>query len=68
MSNHPHAVPNNWTRQNSFTANDLDVGFEHVAMILDNGSVVTWGYGRNGALGNGERTHTVIMGKWYFPM
>ena len=53
--NHPHANPNNWTRQNSFTAKDIDVGYEHVAMILDNNSVVTWGYGRNGALGVGER-------------
>ena len=53
--NHPHANPNNWTRQNSFLANDIDIGYEHVAMILDNKSVVTWGYGRNGALGTGER-------------
>ena len=29
MSNHPHAVSTNWTRQNSFTARDLDVGYEH---------------------------------------
>ena len=56
MSNHPHAVTNNWTRQNSFTAKDIDVGYEHVAIILDNGSVVTWGYGRLGALGNSDRT------------
>ena len=56
MSNHPHAVTNNWTRQNSFTARDIDVGYEHAAIILDNGSVVTWGYGRNGALANGDRT------------
>ena len=56
MSNHPHAVTNNWTRQNSFTARDIDVGYEHAAIILDNGSVVTWGYGRNGALANNDRT------------
>ena len=56
MSNHPHAVVNNWTRQNSFTARDIDVGYEHAAIILDNGSVVTWGYGRNAALANGDRT------------
>lgn len=55
MDNHPHKNANNWTRQNSFTANDIDIGYEHVAMILDNKSVVTWGYGRNGALGTGER-------------
>ena len=54
-ANHPHANPNNWTRQNSFLANDIDIGYEHVAMILDNKSVVIWGYGRNGALGTGER-------------
>ncbi len=53
--NHPHGNSNNWTRQNSFTANDIDVGYEHAGMILDNGSVVMWGYDRNGALGNGAR-------------
>ena len=56
MSNHPHAVANNWTRQNSFTARDIDVGYEHVAIILDNGSAVAWGYSRNAATGNGDRT------------
>jgi alpha-tubulin suppressor-like RCC1 family protein len=57
MNNHPHTSANNWTRQNSFLANDIDIGYEHVAMALDNGSVVTWGYGRNGALGNGARDY-----------
>ena len=56
MSNHPHAVANNWTRQNSFTARDIDVGYEHAAIILDNGSAVAWGYSRNAATGNGDRT------------
>ena len=55
MYNHPHGNPNNWTRQNSFVANDIDVGFEHAGIVLDNGSAVMWGYGRNGALGTGER-------------
>ena len=57
MDNHPHIKATNWTRQNSFVANDIDIGYEHVAMILDNTSVVTWGYGRNGALGNGARDY-----------
>ena len=55
MGNHPHSNPNNWTRQNSFVANDIDVGFEHAGIILDNGSVAMWGYDRNGALGYGGR-------------
>ena len=55
MANHPHGNPNTWTRQNSFVANDIDVGFEHAGIILDNGSAVMWGYDRNGALGNGAR-------------
>ena len=56
MSNHIHANSNNWLRQNSFTAKDIDCGYEHAAIILDNGSVVTYGYGRLGALGNSDRT------------
>ena len=56
MAGHPHGNSNNWTRQNSFTARDIDVGYEHAAIILDNGSAVAWGYGRNGALANGDRT------------
>ena len=56
MSNHIHAVSNNWLRQNSFTAIDIDCGYEHAAIILDNGSVVSWGYSRLGATGNGDST------------
>ena len=68
MQNHPHGNPNNWTRQNSFVANDIDVGFEHAGIILDNGSVVMWGYTRNGALGVGERDTYGHDGQVFFQM
>ena len=54
MSNHPHGNSNNWTRQNSFTARDIDTAYESVGMLLDNGSVVNWGYGRTGIMGDGS--------------
>ena len=54
MNNHPHGNPNNWTRQNSFTARDIDVAYESVGLLLDNGSVVNWGYGRTGVMGDGS--------------
>ena len=55
MGSHPHGNSDNWLRQNSFTAKDIDVGYESAGIILDNGSVVIWGYGRTGMIG--DSTH-----------
>ncbi|MGY8699083.1 MAG: RCC1 domain-containing protein, partial [Candidatus Poseidoniales archaeon] len=39
------------------TAVDLTVGWAHACAILDTGSLMCWGWGSNGVLGDGENTN-----------
>ena len=42
----------------SFTAKDIDVGYEHWCVILQNNTAACGGYNRHGATGSGVRNYT----------
>jgi alpha-tubulin suppressor-like RCC1 family protein len=42
----------------TFTANDIDVGYEHWCIIIADKTAKCGGYGRFGALGDGDRTYS----------
>ncbi len=52
------AVPGPVSGVTANTIVDVSAGFNHSAVVLTNGSVLTWGYNGNGQLGNGTFTNS----------